>query len=430
MEIKKQNQEAKLQLVGDLEGRVNQLRDTLKEIIGGKQFKDYALNISDPSILNGSVTAENAIPGQWDLEVLKLAENAGALSNWAPDKDETQFGVGYLRFDTPDGGKDVYINNGNNTLTGMASTINKAQMGISATVVEDGAEGDDGYRMIISSKYFGDNNEVQFPTIYLLDGDQDLYFDQEKAAKNGVVKVNGFEVEVPDNVMEEVIPGVTIDLKSAEPGKKVNIQLTEDVETIEGKLKGFVDSMNSILTFIQQQNAVSEGSDTSRTLGGDSMLRNLENRVRRMIQQPILGTGSSIQRLQELGVEFNRYGTLDFKQDKFVAQVKKNSANVITFFRGNGQRGSGFIGAVNTLVNSSLSSGFGLIANRKRGIQGKIDRIDRSIVGKEERLARKEQGLRRKFSRLEEQLSKINAQGAQVSAIGGGGGAGLGGLLG
>lgn len=421
MEQRKQNEEARLQLVNDLESKVGKVRSSLEEIIGNQKFKDYALDVSDPSVISGSVSPEGAVPGQWDIEVIQLADNSGALSNPAPDRDKTKFGVGYLKFDTPDGQQDVYINDSNNTLDGISKTINQSNLGISATVVEDGSSDDYPFRLILSSDYFGNKNDVYFPTIYLLDGEHDLYFDVERESQNGIVKVNGFAIETVGNQLEGVIPGVDLSLKSAQPGKVVNISLTEDLETIEGKLQGFVDSMNSVLGFVQTQSRLDANSDTSRTLGGDSLLRSLEGRVRRLIQQPMSGVSGNIRRLNQLGVEFNRYGTLDFKKDKFVSAVKTNSNDVLAFFRGDNNPGSGFIGKVKGFVQSSLTSGFGVVNNRKRGIQSKIDRIDRDIESKEKRLEKKEVALRRKFSKLEEQLGKIRSQGAQVAGAFGGG---------
>lgn len=429
MEMRKQNEEAKLQLVSDLETRVSNVKASLKEIIGTQKFKDYALNISDPNILNGNVSAEGAVPGSWNIEVLKMAENSGTLSNPVSDPNNVRFGVGYLKFNTPDGEKDVYINNSNNTLSGISQTINQANIGITATVVEDGSNDDYPYRLILSSDYFGNKNDVNFPTIYLLDGEQDLFFDVERESKNGLIKVNGFEVETIDNVLEEVIPGVTLDLKSAQPGKVVNVQLTEDLEAIEGKLQGFVDAMNGVLGFIQQQNTLNENSDTSRTLGGDSVLRTLENRIRNVIFSPSYGVNGSIDRLNQLGVEFNRSGTLEFNKDKFVKAVKTNANDVLKFFRGDGSPNAGFIGKVQTMVTNTLNTNFGIVNNKKKGLQSKIDRIDRDIASKEKRLGQKEERLRKKFARLEEQLSKIQAQGAQVGAIGGGGAGPLAGLM-
>lgn len=421
MDAKKQKIETKLGLVTDLEGRLSKVKGELKSIVGGKKFQDYSLNVSDPDVIAGTVESEKVIPGQWKIEVVRLAENSGALSNVIADKDKTKLGVGYLKFNTPNGEKKIFINDSNNTLDGISRTINTSELGITATVVQDGSEGEDGYRLILSSEHYGNNHDVYFPNIYLLDGQSDLFFDQERDSKNGLIKVNGFDVEVVNNKLDEVIPGVSLDLKSAKPGKEVNLSVSENYEAIETKLKTFVESMNGVLGFIQQQNRMDEKTDTSKTLGGDSALRSVETRIKQLILDPVYGNSGSINRISQLGVEFNRNGTLEFKEDKFKKLIKTNSKDVLEFFRGDGSLQGGFIGKTKMTIDNALGNGSGIISNKKKGLQTQMSQIDRNIENKEKNLANKEDQLRKKFSKLEEQMSKLQAQGAQVGAITGGG---------
>ncbi|MCC6137485.1 MAG: flagellar filament capping protein FliD [Bdellovibrionaceae bacterium] len=421
LENRKKNFETKLNLVGDLEGKLTAVKTSLKDIIGKTKFQDYTLAVSDPDVIAGSVQPDKAVGGQWKVEVVKLAENSGTLSNIVPTKDQTRMGVGYLKFETPKGSQSVYINDSNNTLQGIAQAINTQDLGVSATVVQDGADGSDGYRLILSSEFYGNNQDVDFPTIYLLDGEADLYFDKERESKNGLIKVNGFDVQVVGNKLEDVIPGVTLDLKSAKPGKVVDLNLTENYEAIETKLKTFVDSMNGVLTFIQSQNQMNEKTDTSKTLGGDSALRSVEGRLRQMLQSSTFG-GGAINRLSQLGVEFNRSGTLEFKQDKFEKVLKTQPNEILTFLRGDGSPDAGFIGKVKTTIDNSLSSNYGVVSNKKKGLTTQINQIDRNIDNKEKSLATKEDQLRKKFSKMEETMSKLQAQGAQIGAGLGGGG--------
>ena len=79
-----------------------------------------------------------AISGNWNIEVEELAQKAAAVTNGFPDKDKTQVGVGYFRFDTPDGSKEVYINGTNNTLDGVANAVFVI---VSILVIKDRTEG-------------------------------------------------------------------------------------------------------------------------------------------------------------------------------------------------------------------------------------------------------------------------------------------------
>ena len=419
MEGKKGNINAKLTLVGDLEARMRKVNDSLKEIIGTKGFNDFALNVSREGIVAGTVDPTTAQSGNWSLEVLKMPVNAGRMTNGFPDKDRTQVGVGYLKFETGDEDFEVYINDSNNTLDGIAKAVNQAGVGIQANVVKDSDDGDYPYKLIFSSSKFGDDNNVEFPTVYLLDGDHDFYFDKEREAENGKIKMNGFEIEVDSKKIDDLIPGVSLDLISAEPGRMVGLSVNEDFEKVEGKMDEFVAALNGVMSFIQTQNRMDENTDTTRTLGGDSMLRSIEMRMKNLIQSGSYET-KGINRLAQLGVEFNRNGTLDFNKDKFNSVMKTQPNDVVKFLRGDGTITSGFINKVRRVINTAVNGNFGVVGNRKRGLESRIRRLDQNIENKERLLARKETNLRRKFSRLEEQMGRLQAQGGAVGALGGG----------
>ena len=204
-----------------------------------------------------------AVDGSWNVEVERLAERAAAVTNGFPDKDKTQIGTGYFRFETPNGTKDVYIKGKNSTLQGAANAINAANLGVRATILNDRRDPSNPYRLVISGTKAGGEKQVSYPTLYFLDGDRDIYFAQTRKAQNGLVKVDGFEFEVAENKVENVIPGVTLELRQAVKGRTVNVSVKENMKAVSGKVKGFVDSLNAVLAFIQQQNHLDAHTDTT-----------------------------------------------------------------------------------------------------------------------------------------------------------------------
>ena len=417
VQVNKGKQENRLKLVTDLETKLNAVTGTIGALASTKGFSDMKLNSGDANIVQGVVDPTTAVNGNWNIEVLELAQKAAAITNGLPDKNKTQIGVGYFRFQTTEGSKEVYINGSNNTLEGAAAAINAAGIGIKASVLNDRSNPDAPYKLIISGDNVGDDHQVKYPTLYFLDGDVDLYFDEEREAKNGRIKVDGFEFEVGDNTVKDVIPGVTLEVKQASPGRTVNVSVKEDKEVVSGKIKTFVDGVNGVLAFVQQQNALSKETDTSQTLGGDSLLRSVESRLRALIQNPQM-TGSDVNRLNQVGIVFNRNGVLDFDEKKFNDALARNPSGVQRFLAGDGFK-TGFIPALRREIGTLLNSAFGPVAIRKRALQERIGQMDKSIENKERQLAKKEETLKNKFARLEETMSKLKGQGGALSAIGG-----------
>ena len=425
MEARKGKVEDKKALVTQLTSLVENMRGEILKNKGSRSLREMKVNTGDSPYIAVAVDKNVAEPGKYNLEVVSLAQKSSTISNGVEDKDKTYIGVGYIKAVLPNGDtKEIYIDEASATLTGVAKLINNdASLGIKAHVVNDGKDSDKPFRLIMSMQETGDKNKAEFPYLYLVDGEVDIYFDQEKPAQDAKVKLDGFEIEVPGNKLTELIPGVTIDLKKAKVGEEINIDITEDVEKIGGKMSSLVDNINNVLKFIKEQNTLSEKSDTSRTLGGDLTLTQIESKVRSAIFTPIK-TASGAMRIGDLGVSFERTGLLKFDQAKFEAALSKDYKSVSEVITGTytkeGGKTNGFIDALEAAASSLLNMPSGSLVTRKNGLQSQISGIDRQIANRQRQISQKEEILKAKFARLEETMSRIKGQGAGLAALGGG----------
>jgi flagellar hook-associated protein 2 len=421
MQDQKAKIEDKVKLVTDLETKINDIGKNLGSIISAKGFVDKKMNSSFPEIVDGKIDPNVADAGEWSLEVLQLAGKPSVVTGGFPDKDKTTLGVGYIKFDTPTGEKEVYINENNSTLEKMAATINDANVGIRAVIVNDRSDKQDSCCFEIAGLKTGDDNQVKFPTVYLLDGQSDFTFTGTNKAVNAKFKLDGHEFEATENMINDLIPGVTLDLKKANPGQPIRINITENYDVISEKLKSFVDSYNAALGFVQGQNKLTpdkSGNPRLGPLGGDSMLRMTESRLRSIIQD-VQSTGSKYHRVIELGVEFNRNGTLNFNQEKFTKAVTAEPLEVVEFLRGD-LVNTGFITNMKKKLATITDPRVGTVSTRKKSMVDRSASIDKRIEQKERSLSKREDQLRNQFAKMEEAMSKIQAQGSAAQASLGG----------
>jgi len=419
MEAKKAKDEDKLKLLSELTEKVTKIPKAVDELVGVKGFKNSKLTSGDDKIITGALDPEKAVPGNWQVEVLQLAKKAGAKSNGLPDKDKTLLGAGYLKFKSAKGEREIYISRNESTLEGIANAINRSQSGLTAQVIESGKNNFEKFHLLVTGLAPGKDNNIEFPSVYLLDGEEDFEFEQTIKGQNAKIKLDGFEMELPDNVAKDVIPGVTLELKQANPDRPIVINIKEDYEVIGGKIKEFVDAYNEALGWIQNQAKLQKdksGRERLGPFGGDSLIRSVENKLRQIILQPQQDNESSIKRVSELGIEFNRNGTLNFSQDKFNKVLTSNPQEVVKFLRGN-LFNTGFIPNVKNAIRSLTNEATGPLGNRKKGIQERIKQIDERIERKEAQLLKKEDFLRKKFSDLETKMSKLQSQGASFTAM-------------
>jgi flagellar hook-associated protein 2 len=431
-QIPVQNMEKQKSKISDKKGLVDQLLKLVEDVRGNLATNANARALrelkvdTDTDMVGVTVDKARTVPGSYQLEVMSLAQKSSAMSTGFEDKDDSYVGVGFIQYTLPSGEtKDIYVDSDNSSLSGVAKLINKdSTLGVTANVVNDGSGTDTPWRLVLSLNKTGDESAVTFPYFYFVDGDQDFQLEFQREAHDAKIKLDGFEIEAPENKLKDMIPGVTIDLKKAKPGEEFSINITEDIEAVGTKVTDLVSKLNAVLKFIKDQNAIDDKTDTSRTLGGDIMLQSLEGRIHTAVFKDVM-TDSGLHRVGELGLSFNRAGTLEFDAKKFQALIGSNYAlatQILTgTFSAEGVKTEGFMDNLNATVGTALRTPDGLIQSRKKSLQSNIEQIDRRISQKQKYLEEKEKNLKDKFSRLEGTISRIKSQGAGVASMGGGG---------
>ena len=426
-QIPVQNMEKQKSKIADKKGLVDQLLKLVEDVRGNLATNANAralreLKVDTNNDLIGVTTDKSrAVPGSYQIEVTSLAQKSSAMSTGFEDKDESYVGVGFIQYTMPNGEtKDVYVDSDNASLSGVAKLINKdPSLGITANVINDGSGSETPWRLVLSLNKTGNENAVDFPYFYFVDGDQDFQLEFQREAHNAQIKLDGFEIEAQENKLKDMIPGVTIDLKKAKPGEEFAINITEDIDAVGTKVTDLVTKLNAVLKFVKDQNAIDDKTDTSRTLGGDIMLQSLEGRIHTAVFKDVM-TDTGLHRVGELGLTFERGGTLEFDQKKFKALITANynvATQILTGTFAEGGKTEGFMDNLNASVGTMLRTPDGLIQSRKKSLQSNIEQIDRRISQKQKYLEEKEKNLKDKFARLEGTMSKIKSQGAGLAGM-------------
>lgn len=422
METRKGKIENKKQLVEELTSLMQEVKGNLLKNANARSLRELKVN-TNSNLVGVSVDKNIASPSNYQFEVIQMAQKSSAMTSGFSDRAESYTGVGFIQYYLPDGDtREIYIDTENASLDGIAKLINKdPDNGMRANVINDGSGSDTPWRLVLSLLETGDGQKAEFPYFYFVDGEEDLYLEQERPAQDAIVKLDGFEIEVPGNKVKDLIPGVTIDLKKAQPGEEFSLNIGDDSEAVSGKIGDLVGTINSVLMFIKEQNNMDENTDTSKTLGGDLLLQTLESRIRGAIFKDVQTT-NGYRRLGDLGIVFKRDGLLEVDQKKFDAVVAGEYGMVTEVLTGrflpDGTKSRGFIDNFTNLVNQSLRYPDGLLVTRKNGLNSKIDQIDRRIDQRNRMIDQKEKNLKDKFARLEGTIARIQNQGAGIAALG------------
>jgi flagellar hook-associated protein 2 len=421
---RRENINEKTKLLTDVLGKIENVRKGLSPFSSPFAMRELLVGADDPKVLTGTADKTLALPGKHSLEVMQLAKGSSSLSNGFPDKDQTHAGSGYITFDTADGEtKEIFIDDDNSTLEKIVGIVNSSGTGVRATVVNDVKDAEAPYRLVITTTGLGEGANIEFPDFYFIDGEEELYVDTLDPAHNAKLRYEGLELETSSNEVKDLIHGVTLNLKAvSDPNRPATITVEQDIPKTSGKMKELVDNMNSVLTFIQSQQKIDEKTDTKKTLGGDYGIRMTEQRFRNALHENYLNFEGKtpVRILADLGVEFNKQGTLNFDQKKFENALAADFDAVANYLSGDGK--SGLIPKLSQAITSITAAGTGVLTNEKASFQKQIERFDRDIEAKEKAAERKLISLKDKLSRTQAALEKMNSQSRAIQGMGGGGG--------
>ena len=360
----------------------------------------------------GSATTTNAIGAGSDTTVtFDFGTIGGGLFTAYDPATKTGGTYGGAAF--TGNGKGAYsitINSGNNTLEGIRDAINGAKVGVTAAIVNDG-DATAPYRLVLTSGSLGASNSmrvtvsgdaaIQNLLAHNPAGTQNLA--EVVTAKNANLKVNGVSVSKDSNSVSDVIHGVTLNLLK-ETTAPVTLTVANDTSAISTSVSSLVKAYNDMAGVLKTETSYNAAAKKGAALQGDATIRNLQAQMRNIMGSAVSGTSGALNTLSDIGLSFQRDGTLALDQAKLDKAMKSNFADISVLFSSD----NGALTKLDAFTTSALASD-GALANRTSGIGKTIADMDKRIASMETRLLSVEQHYRTQFTTLDSMLSSMNA---------------------
>jgi len=371
-------------------GEIKSLTSTLQSATSALSLPSTAgsttASSSDESILTteASILAE---PGTYSVEVLNTAKAHSVVTDAYSSIDEI-IGTGEIQItfgaitydgtggflsqdvDPTKGGPPITIDDSNKTLSGIREAINNANIGAKASIINDGS----GYRLVVTAEDTGENSAMRIMTLDDLGGiattglSSIAYNEVQNGAgtmsetakgEDALLKANGLTITRASNSIAEVVPGVTLNLLSADVGKPISIVVAPDTAGIQEKVQDFVNAYNEFKKFSDELTSYNSATDQAGLLLGDSTLRGIQSQVRSMISQPIEGlTGTKYRSLTELGVNTDRTNDflLEFDPAVFSKAMREDRDSIISIMAKSGNAQDAQVRYVNDSINTKPGS--------------------------------------------------------------------------
>lgn len=359
LDTKEASFQAQLSGYGSLRGALSTLKTAVDAIEDGARFRGFSATVGDTDILSATA-ATGALTGTYSVDVAQLAQRqslvaAGQSSRTAAigtGADTTiSIQIGSITGGTLTNG--VYagatftakagttpttltINAANNSLQGIRDAINSANAGVTASIVKDGTASP--YRLVLQSASTGAANAVKISVTgdaavtslleYDPAGTQNLT--QTSEARDAQLSVNGIDVTSASNAVADVLDGVTLNL--AKIGSTTVTVARSTATAIQG-VQDFVKAYNDFSKTLTDLTKFDVASGAGGVLLGDSAARTIQSQLRNTLSSGLPGAATGdLRNLSQVGLTFQRDGTLAFDQTKLTAALNADAEAVVRLF--------------------------------------------------------------------------------------------------
>lgn len=253
---------------------------------------------------------------------------------------------------------------GDQTLSGIRDAINKANIGITASIVSDGSSSP--YHLVLASTKTGANATMKIavggpngdpadPALASLmsydpAGVQALK--QTSAAQDTLLNVNGITVQSHTSAVTDAINGVTI--TAAQTGTST-LAVAQDTGSVTNAINGFVKAYNKLNSTIASLTSYDADSKTSGALQGDFTVRTIQTQLRAQLGQAVQGL-DGLTTLGQIGVTFQKDGSLAVDSTKLNTAMTNNFSDIGGLFAAVGQASDSMIKVAGSSAKTQAGS--------------------------------------------------------------------------
>lgn len=292
---------------------------------------------------NSNVVSASAASGTTIGNHVVVVNSLATTASWTSAtfaSGSTALAAGNFTITTGSGATATVTTDGTTTLSDVASQINSDNLGLTASVVTDA----NGSRLAIVSNSSGSAANFSISS----SDPAGFGFTQAVTGANAALTVDGISVSSASNSVAGAVPGLTLNLLSADPGVQVSLGVTPDTSQASTEINQFVTDYNTAIQDLSTQFTFSSSTSSEGPLASDTVVRNLQNELMQAVDYtaaPASGeTSTTVPNLSSLGITVNNDGTLSVDSGTLNATLTNNFSDVQNFFQG-----ASFNGFANTL---------------------------------------------------------------------------------
>ena len=241
-------------------------------------------------------------------------------------------------------GGSITIDSSNDTLAGIRDTINNANLGVTAQIVNNGSTSQlvitsaSGASQAVHISVTGDSGISSLLTYPPATGTTNGPTETEQG-QDAALTINGVNVTSPTNSITSSIPDLSLTLTAT---GTTTLAVAQDNTSTQKNIDSFVSAYNVLQTEISSLTAFNAGTGgTNGPLIGDSTTLNVQSSLQNILASALTGTGSGgLTTLAGVGVTLNSDGTLTVADSVLTAALAANPAAITSLFATSGTSAS------------------------------------------------------------------------------------------
>lgn len=414
LQRKEASYQAQLSAYGAVKGALSTVQTAAKALTSATLYSGRSVSVADNTILTASAGSTAAV-GTYAVTVSQLAQAQVLRTNVAYAATTTTFNTGSIAINVGGGATtNITIDATNNTLGGIRDAINSANIGVTASVVNDGTTN----RLIFSSKTTGLTAGAMSITVTDSgSGGTQALSDLNSASLtslalplDAIFSVNGLSITRSGNSVTDAIEGVSLNLTKAgtlTTPVATQITVTRNTSSVQNAVADFVTAYNTAVKQLKSVSAYDATTKQAAVLTGDNTVRGLLNQMSNLAQSRVSGLSGGLSRLSDLGISVQKDGTLSTDSTKLSAALNDTTKDVAGLFSSTATDNKGIAVRLNEAITSILGSS-GMLTSRTEGINRSIAGLTKRQEALESRLTTIEANYRRQFTALDSLLASMN----------------------
>lgn len=341
--------QAELTAYGTLSGALSSFQSAVGGLNSLSKYQSFSATPADSTVLTGSAST-SAAAGSYSIVVTALTQahtlmTAGSASSTASlgnATDTLSFQFGTAGSPTSFGAAKTVSIAANSSLQNIADTVNSANIGVSATIVNDG--GATPYHLVFTSSSPGAANSMSVTTATdatlqgLLTYDQvgagGTIMTQTAAAQNAALTVNNIPISSASNTVTGAIPGVTLNLAKA---GTTTLNVARDTNQVQVAAQAFVKAYNDLNKTFKDLTGYDASTKSGGPLQGDSSVLTIQARIRRTLSSALPAASGNLTTLSQVGIAFQKDGTLALDSTKLQSAITNNFSDIAGLFTAAGK---------------------------------------------------------------------------------------------